>query len=924
MINDSNFTKKMFYEHLFAIEFIENKNYETLNPFGEIKEKIVSIGKSYGFNSIDNFLKLYINDQYHYLLSDTDNEIIDIYNKVFIPIKITIKKQDQDQNYGNIMIKKILSDYDNLIDNTCNIMIYVDKISTQFIFSGYISSDILNIYVRTSQIYSKYIFKVKKEFEQIIKNKYPDIEPFFYSRYIKMINGHIYFVNSPNKNAKLFKDAYDLYISLSTKGTNNIVKIFLQSDIKTMFNIINLLLMGNDQMIYVATLLYDSLQEKRNNKNIISDIIYRNLSFNAQNKLTVLSSDMKSEINKVKAMTIDNIPIEKKIAIMVDMPDNVKAYIMEKTQEIKSGENNYKLQSAINGLMQFPWKPRNFENEYENIRESMIKSRNYLRDVESKLNISVYGHENSKKTLIELVGKWIYKPESSGQVIGLVGPPGVGKTLLAKSISQALNIPFAIVGLGGMNDSSDLIGHNFTYANAQYGMIIRQMINAGSWRSMLFFDEVDKVSKRNDTNEIYNTLIHITDPNMNQHFQDRFYSSAIDFDLSGTLIVFSYNNSDLLDPILLDRIREIPISAYSTKEKIEIAKNHIIRELTNEIGFPSDKIIFSEEIIRYIIEKYTHEAGVRELRRKIEQILMKINIDRYYMRGPFIDLMHSKYIELHNNSRNKSGKNIVLDIKDHNKLESLLSSENVNQIFNFKFDGVLEIDIKIVHMYLDEPTLMIEKIHNKDLVGMINGLYATNIGIGGIVFIQIEKRHAVSSDNDNNKTNFELKMTGNQKQVMKESVDCAFTVALNLLGKKNIIEKYPNGFHIHASDGGTPKDGPSAGCAFATAFVSILLGKKINKNVAMTGEIDLTGKINKIGGLSAKLIGAKKAGVKRVYICKDNKSDYETMKKKDPTLFDDTFEIKIIEHIIEIVSDPYVIPDISTSDFKKKYLNNIF
>nr|QZX43287.2 AAA family ATPase [Mimivirus sp.] len=327
------------------------------------------------------------------------------------------------------------------------------------------------------------------------------------------------------------------------------------------------------------------------------------------------------------------------------MPDNVKSYILEKNNEIKTGENNYKLQMAINGLMQFPWKPKDPNSHYMQIKNSMTKSRNYLQNVAKKLNETVYGHENSKKVLIELVGKWIQNPESTGQVIGLVGPPGVGKTLLAKGISSALGIPLSIVGLGGMSDSADLIGHSFTYAGAQYGMIVRQMIKAGNWRCVMFFDEVDKVSKRNDTNEIYNTLIHITDPNMNQNFQDRFYSSSIDFDLSGVLVVFSYNNSEKLDPILLDRIKEIKISAYSVKEKISIAQNYILKELCENIGFDREKIQINDDIIQYIIEKYTMEAGVRELKRQLEQILLKINIDRFYMRGPFRKLLKAKYLQ---------------------------------------------------------------------------------------------------------------------------------------------------------------------------------------------------------------------------------------------------------------------------------------
>jgi ATP-dependent Lon protease len=408
---------------------------------------------------------------------------------------------------------------------------------------------------------------------------------------------------------------------------------------------------------------------------------------------------------------------------------------------------------------------------------------------------------------------------------------------------------------------------------------------------------------------------------MNQHFQDRFYSSSIEFDLSGVLIVFSYNNSEKLDPILLDRIKEIHISAYTTQEKISIGQNYIMKELCESIGFDRNKIHFDDSVIKYIIEKYTLEAGARELRRKLEQILLKLNIDRFYMRGPFRKLMHDKYLELHLDEKsNIDIKNEIIELDElseskkeslssyveykKSKLEDVIDDENLNKIFNLEFDGKIIITQGLIHRYLDKPTMIVEKIHKNDLVGVINGLYATAIGMGGIVPIQIYKNYIGSSAIDD--SNFKLKLTGNQKQVMRESVICALTSSINILNvsiRDKILNVFPHGFHVHAPDGGTPKDGPSAGCAFATAFISILLGKKINKYVAMTGEIELTGKVSKIGGLDAKLAGAKKSGIKRVYICEENKEDYEN------------FEIKIISHIIDIVTDPYVIVDINISDF---------
>ena len=630
---------------------------------------------------------------------------------------------------------------------------------------------------------------------------------------------------------------------------------------------------------------------------------------------------------------MENISIERRLASMVNMPDNVKSYILEKNNEIKSGENNYKIQMAVNGLMQFPWKPINFKNEYVEIRKSICGSRNYLQNVARELDRNVYGHEKSKKTLIELVGKWIQNPDSTGQVIGLVGPPGVGKTLFAKSISMALNIPLSVVGLGGMSDSADLIGHSFTYAGAQYGMIIRQMIKAGSWRSVMFFDEIDKISKRNDVNEIQNTLIHITDKNMSKHYQDRFYSSSIEFDLSGTLIIFSYNSSEKIDPILLDRIKEIEISAYSIKEKISISQNYMLKELCLNIGFDRSKITFSDSVIEYIIINYTIESGVRELSRKLEQILLKINIDRIYLRGPFTKLIRDKITNIDKNlisdMDSDTGDDEKINIVSYvecpkNKIEQLIGSDSLHKIFNMEFDEKIDMDIKFVHRYLGKPSIFSEKTHAVNLVGVINGLYATTIGIGGITPIQIYPNNIYDSQCG---TNAKLKITGNQKKIMQESVTCALNVAFRIISsemKENVNMRYSNGFHVHAPDGGTPKDGPSAGCAFVTAFVSILLDKKINRYVAMTGEIELTGNISKIGKLDIKLNGAKKAGIKIVYVCEENREDYESIKKKNPEMFNESFRVIIVKHIIDIITDPNVILNVSDEDFDQSILSEYY
>lgn len=770
-----------------------------------------------------------------------------------------------------------------------------------------------------------YLYNIKRETDEILQKV--NIDSYFYSRYMKNINPNVYFVNNSTELSDKIISDYNLYNELISKNQNLIIKYFFRGNLSEMVRIINLLLICDDQS-YIASMLFDTLKDKKISGVIISDVIYKNLPYNLQAKLINTTGNLKIELARIKTLSTETISIEKKIATMINMPDTVKAYILEKNTEMKSGENHSKIQMAINGLMQFPWKPLNFQNEYVDIRKSLIKSRHHLQKVATELNKCVYGHEKSKKNLIELVGKWIQNPESTGQVVGLVGPPGVGKTLFAKSISTALGIPLTIVGLGGMSDSSDLIGHSFTYSGAQYGMIIRQMIKAGNWRSIMFFDEVDKVSKRNDINEIHNTLIHITDKNMNSHFQDRFYSSSIEFDLSGTLIIFSYNCSEKLDPILLDRIKEIEINSYLIKEKITIAQNYILSELCTGIGFDRSKIKFEDDVIEHIIVNYTIEAGVRELSRKLEQILLKINIDRIYLRGPFIKIIKKFQPDISESDLDilrSQGSELEFGNENSSSIQNkIIDNEILEKIFNMDLkDTQIEIDVDLVRKYLDKPYYDKEKLMEYDLVGVINGLYATSIGIGGILPIQIYPNnisHVTVSTCDLHPHPHpipKLKITGNQKKVMRESVECALNVAYRMIRNKN-SNPHTNisGFHVHSPDGGTPKDGPSAGCAFVTAFVSAFLNKKINRFVAMTGEIDITGKILKIGKLDVKLIGAKKAGIKTVYICEGNREDYETMREKNPEIFDNgSFEVIVVQHIIDIITNPAIIRDVSDDDF---------
>jgi endopeptidase La len=869
----------------------------------KVPKKILKFCYDCGFYNICIFLESIIGSDYYLLFENNQRKTLELYNQIFIPLYVHIQK-DNNQTKTNINIKKNNKQSNtffinkilcrNLLNDICDIRIYLKPLEVEIVFQGYIQLDDLNLFF--------HYFQESKNLKNDIQKNCPWIDKEFLKKYFKYCNLNFFFIYSGKEIMEKIKNDYILYHHWCSKKMADLIKEFIDSDIHDMFHMIQLLLLGNKQNNYMANTLFHLLDNKSYGQNLgkqekilhspkkmdtnLSEIIYRNLTHQSRSKIRTIDKDIKDEIKALKQKNIGDIPIDVRLALHTHLPIKVKNYIIDKMKELTvNNENSYKIQMAIDGLMKYPWKTE--ENNFFNFPQfpkSEKKEKHFLMQIAHDLDETIYGHEKSKQTLLELMAKWVTNPQSEGQIIGLLGPPGVGKTLFAKSLSKSLKIPLVHINLGGMNDASDLVGHSFTYANAQYGMIVRQMINSGCWRCIMFFDEVDKVARKNDINEIYSVLIHITDKNMNKNFQDRFYSSAIDFDLSGVLMIFSYNDEKQIDPILYDRINEIKINAYVMKEKVNIAQKYILRNLMNDINLSNYQIFFSNKMIEYIIENYTNEAGARDLERKLERILLKLNLDHIYSKGPF----YLKKIEYKNNN---FGENFT---------ESARPSENSYGKNNLQYVSKIFINTDLIHRYLEYPMIQFDKINDQNFIGVVNGLYATAMGQGGIITIQIYKNYF--------QTDKKIKLTGNQKKVMKESVNCALTVALDMLTpnyRENVSKEFPYGFHIHVPDGGTPKDGPSAGIAFTVAFYSLFMKKKINRFAAMTGEIQLTGKVSKIGGLDIKLMGAKRAGVRRVYICQENQTDYEIFMKKNPEIFQN-FEIRIIDHVSDLLNDTYL------------------
>ena len=489
------------------------------------------------------------------------------------------------------------------------------------------------------------------------------------------------------------------------------------------------------------------------------------------------------------------------------------------------------------------------------------KSKQYIKKVGETLDDAVYSQNEAKREIKRTIAQWI-NGEMKGYVFGFEGPPGTGKTSLAKQgISKCLNDrPFAFIAIGGSSNGSTLEGHNYTYLGATWGKIVDILQESQCMNPIIYIDELDKISNTENGKEIIGILTHMTDPSQNDEFQDKYFS-GIKLDLSKVLFIFSYNDYNKLDPILADRIHRVKFQNLKKNEKKYIVTNYFLPEFLENVGMPKKSLTFDDKTIEFIIDNYTCESGIRTLKQKIFEIIREINLRIITNHSNTIDLPYT------------------------------INNDIVEEIFSNK--------LKIIP----------KRISLTSHVGLVNGLYATSSGQGGITIIQIFKTH---SD-----IKLGLMITGQQGDIMKESVKCAKTIAWNLLPKKlkkdihDDLENEAWGLHIHCPEASVPKDGPSAGAAITLAMVSLFTNVPIRNDIALTGEIDLNGDVHSIGGLEHKIDGGKSAGVKTICYPKSNYQDIDIIKKSNKDLFND---IKILP-----VSDIWEVLDICLEDHNYKF-----
>jgi endopeptidase La len=818
------------------------------HPLSEIKFNIKKIATNIGFPNIKIAIQIMMKDDYDTKILDNKSRIlIDNYNYLFIPMRYheyeprvpgeleqvstaIVSYNDKKANNFDLYTSNIYFK-EGIIENIFipTFELYLKNESNYLVLKGIFIVDEISLFMRSSIIVFNQLFVKRKYMETLIEGELA-------KNMMRGLSLGEIIVFSPEKLKELISGNINKYNIIKIKNPQTIFKESVnKNNIGEFYNTIKILLAGEEENYQLAGFLCSLAKDKKYNDISLSEVIISYLSYISQCKV-------RKFMVMIKDVSNDDNDYRKQILIHQTMPDKVKLLAMEKVSEMKNNNNDYHKQLLfVKTLIKFPWVSQEETDFFK--KKIQDKSPIVLFDeIEEKLNKKVYGHEKAKEQFVLQIARWITNPAGQGYSIGLVGPPGVGKTLLAKSVSAALDLPFVQITLGGQNDGELLHGHGYTYAGAQPGMVIRKLAEIGKGRCIIYFDELDKCSAKHGINEISSIIIHLTDPNMNHSFQDRFFQ-GVDFPLQNCIFIASYNDSSLIDPILLDRFVEINVKPYTIKDKLNIVKDYVLPEIITEIGLKKT-IKMSDEVIKKGILEYTNEAGVRDIKHKLELIMMKINKD-------------------------------VLTGKLN--------------------DSLLDIDWDGFKKYVDEKSYKTEKIHEEPKIGMINGLYATTSGRGGIVPIQVMQLYGEKT--------FQLKLTGSLGDVMKESIQCAYTAALSYIKDKGhdinkILENFTSGFHIHAPCGATPKDGPSAGAAFTLAFISILLNQKISNEIGITGEIELTGKITKIGGLISKLQGAKLAGIKKVLISEENTDDIEEIKTKYSEIVDN-IEIIMVKNIID-------------------------
>jgi len=475
---------------------------------------------------------------------------------------------------------------------------------------------------------------------------------------------------------------------------------------------------------------------------------------------------------------------------------------VSKLERMNPNSAEYSVQSNyLELLLELPW------NEY-------TKDNFDLKRANRILNRDHYGLEKVKERILEYLAVLKLKGDMKAPILCLAGPPGVGKTSLGKSIATSLGRKYVRMSLGGLHDEAEIRGHRKTYIGAMPGRIIQNLKKVKSSNPVFVLDEIDKIGK-DFHGDPASALLEVLDPEQNKEFHDNFIE--LEYDLSKVLFIATANNLSAIHPALLDRMEIIEINGYTVEEKIEIAKRHLIPKQLGEHGVKKDQIKVPDAVLETVIEDYTRESGVRNLEKKIAQIV--------------------RYV----------GKSIAMEEK---------------------------YDLEIKKTELDKilsPAHPKEKYQGNDVAGVVTGLAWTPTG-GDILFIEVSLSRGKGGLTLTGNLGDVMKESATLALEYLKSHAEQYNISYKAFEKWNI--------HIHVPEGATPKDGPSAGVSMLTALVSAFTQRKVRKNLAMTGEITLRGNVLPVGGIKEKILAAKRAGIKEIILPAANKRDIDDINQK--------------------------------------------
>ena len=460
-----------------------------------------------------------------------------------------------------------------------------------------------------------------------------------------------------------------------------------------------------------------------------------------------------------------------------------------------------------------------------------------IKDARKVLDKDHYGLKDVKDRILEYLAVKQISNSLRGPILCLVGPPGVGKTSIAKSVATSLNRKFVRMSLGGVRDEADIRGHRRTYVGAIPGRIVTGLKEAKSMNPVFLLDEIDKLGMDFKGNPA-DALLEVFDNEQNKTFRDHYLE--VDVDLSEVMFITTANSLDGIPRPLLDRMELIEVSGYTYEEKFRIAKKYLVPKVLKEHGVDNKIITISDSALKLIIDSYTRESGVRNLQRQIANVIRK-------------------------------------GIKD------IIEKDKKN----------LNISTKLVEKYLGPKIFSYEEIDKDDKVGVVTGMAWTAYG-GDTLPVEVMVMDGKGR----------LELTGQLGDVMKESAKAAYSYVRAHMKELGIKDEFysKKDIHIHAPEGAVPKDGPSAGVTMTTALVSALTGKKVKHNVAMTGEITLTGKVLAIGGLKEKCLAARRVGIDTVIVPKENEKDVFKL----PKIVKDSLNIILADKIDDVLENALV------------------